>query len=117
MLVILKALLSGVIIALASETAKRVPIWGAILVSVPLTSLLTVIWLYLDTRKPAQAASFLEGVFWAHLPTMLFFVLCPALLRHGMGFWLAILLSLGVTAVVFVVYAWSLRRLFGIEIL
>ena len=44
-----KALLSGAIIAMASEVAKRSPALGAVIISLPLASLLTFIWLWRDT--------------------------------------------------------------------
>jgi hypothetical protein len=44
-----KALLSGAIIAMASEVAKRSPALGAVILSLPLVSLLTFIWLWRDT--------------------------------------------------------------------
>jgi len=46
---IAKALLSGVIIMAASEAAKRSPTYGELLVSLPLISILAMVWLWRDT--------------------------------------------------------------------
>lgn len=53
---ILKALISGFLVAIASEVARRWPGWGALIVSLPLVSLLTFIWLWIDTREPTRIA-------------------------------------------------------------
>lgn len=115
MLTVLKALISGAIIAGASEMSKRSPLSGAILLSVPLTSLLTAIWLYIETKDNNKIADMLGNVFWAHIPTLLFFILCPIMLREGFNFWLSLGVSLAVTAAGFFVYAYILN-LFGIRI-
>lgn len=115
MLIVLKAIISGVLIALASEAAKKWPLWGAVMVSVPLTSLLTAMWIHIETADIEKNAAFLRNVFWAHLPTLVFFILCPILLRSGMNFWLSVALSLLATAVVFYVYSIFIRQ-FGIRV-
>jgi len=115
MFLLLKALVSGGIIAIASETAKRFPLWGAVMVSVPLTSLLTALWLHVETKDNQKIAVFLENVFWAHLPTLAFFILCPMMLKNGMNFWVAMGLSLLITSAVFFIYSLILKQ-FGIVI-
>lgn len=111
----IKALISGCIIAGASELSKRSPLNGAILLSVPLTSLLTAIWLHIETRDSQKIATMLENVFWAHIPTLTFFVLCPIFLRAGYGFWVSMALALVATTAVFFIYAQILKH-FGIQI-
>jgi hypothetical protein len=115
MFLLIKALISGGVIALASETAKRFPLWGAVMVSVPLTSLLTALWLHAETKDNQKIAIFLENVFWAHLPTLVFFIICPMLLKNGMNFWAAMGISLAATSAVFLIYAMVLKQ-FGISI-
>jgi hypothetical protein len=115
MLLVIKAIVSGVIIAGASELSKRQPLTGAILLSVPLTSILTAIWLHLETKDNLKVATMLSNVFWAHIPTLLFFILCPMMLRAGYGFWISISASLAATAMLFFLYAYILN-FFGIRI-
>jgi len=115
MFLLIKALISGGIIAIASETAKRFPLWGAVMLSVPLTSLLTAIWLQIETKDSLKIALFLENVFWAHIPTLAFFILCPIMLKNGMNFWAAMGLSLVITSGIFFVYSMILKH-FGIVI-
>ena len=86
----IKAALSGVIIAVASEVARRWPGWGALIVSLPLVSVLAMIWLWRDTHDPARLAAHAEATFWFVLPSLPMFLLIPALLRQGWSFWTAL---------------------------
>ena len=94
---ILKAALSGVIIAVASEVASRWPGWGALIVSLPLASVLAMIWLWRDTYDPVRMAAHAESTFWFVLPTLPMFLLIPYMLRHGASFWIALAAGCGMT--------------------
>ncbi len=87
---VLKAAISGVIIAIVSETAKRSPGAGALIASLPLVSVLGMIWLWRDTEDPVRMASHAGATFWYVLPSLPMFLLIPALLRRGIPFWVAL---------------------------
>jgi hypothetical protein len=94
---ILKALISGFLVAISSEVARRWPGWGALIVSLPLVSLLTFIWLWIDTREPTRIAELSQSTFWFFLPSMPLFLVLPAMLRSGISFWIALLVSCALT--------------------
>jgi hypothetical protein len=110
-----KAALSGLIIAAASEVAQRWPGWGALIGSLPLVAVLAMIWLWRDTGDTARIAAYAEATFWLVLPTLPMFLVLPALLRVGIDFWPALLASCALTVVLYVIAAWLLSR-FGISI-
>lgn len=83
---ITKAALSGVIVALVSETARRSPGLGALLASLPLISILGMIWLWNDTGDAARLAAHSRATFWYVLPSLPMFLLIPALLGRGAPF-------------------------------
>ncbi len=85
-----KAALSGILIALASEVAKRFPGFGALIASLPLVSVLGMIWLWKARPDAANMAAHVEATFWFVLPSLPMFLLVPALLRHGVNFWIAL---------------------------
>jgi hypothetical protein len=87
---LIKAALSGVVIAVASEVARRWPGWGALIVSLPLVSVLAMIWLWRDTGDPARLAAHSEATFWFVLPSLPMFLLIPLMIRQGASFWLAL---------------------------
>ena len=113
---ITKALLSGVIIMVVSEVARRSPGLGALIVSLPLVSILAIIWLWRDTSDAARIASHSEATFWLVLPTLPMFLVLPALIRSGVSFWAALGGSCVLTILLYLVAVWLLPR-FGINVL
>jgi len=91
-----KTIVSALIIAGVSELAKRFIPVAAILASLPLTSILAMIWLYGDTRDAQKISSLSTGIFWAVLPSLLFFLVLPFLLKSGIHFPWALLISCGI---------------------
>lgn len=84
---IFKALLSGVIIMVISEIAKRSPAFGALVASLPLVSLLGIIWLWRDTGDNERIAAHAQATFWYVIPSLPIFLALPYMLRHGLSFW------------------------------
>ena len=93
----IKAALSGAVIAVASELARRWPGWGALVVSLPLVSVLAMVWLWRDTGDPVRLAAHSESTFWFVLPSLPMFLLIPLLLRQGASFWFALAAGCGLT--------------------
>lgn len=98
---IVRALLSGILIACIALVAKRQPTIGALIASLPLISILAVIWLWSDTRNNLLIASHLEATFWLVLPSMPMFLIIPKLLRNGFSFWAALGIGIIITAVLY----------------
>lgn len=84
---ILKAGLSGIIVALVSEVARRNPGLAGLMASLPLVSILGMIWLWRDTHDPARMGAHASATFWFVLPSLPMFLLIPELLKRGFGFW------------------------------
>ena len=108
---IAKALLSGVIIMAASEAAKRSPTYGELLVSLPLISILAMVWLWRDTGDNEQIAALSQGTFWLVLPTLPMFLVLPAMLRNGFAFSTALTASCALTVALYLVAVWLLPKL------
>lgn len=98
---VLKALLSGVIIMTVSEIAKRSPAFGALVASLPLVSLLAIMWLWRDTADTKRIADHAEATFWYVLPSLPMFLAFPGMLRSGVPFWWALLASCVLTFVLY----------------
>ena len=106
-----KALVSGAIIAAASEVAKRSPALGAVILSLPLVSLLAFVWLWRDTADKDAIATLSQSTFWFVLATLPMFLALPALLRSGFAFWSALAVSCVLTAGLYSLAAWLLPKL------
>src|SRR3954465_14153733 len=77
----IKAAISGMIVAAVSEIARRYPGWGGLVASLPLTSLLAMIWLWRDSRDPGRVAALAGSTFWFVMPSLPMFLALPWLLR------------------------------------
>lgn len=108
---VLKALVSGLVVAVASEVARRQPGWGGLIVSLPLVSLLTFVWLWRDTGDPERIAQLSVSAFWFFLPSMPLFLVLPLLLRGGVSFWPALALACAMTIALYAGMAWLGPRL------
>lgn len=97
---IVKTVLTAGIIVGASELGKRYTTFGVLLLALPVTSLLAMIWLYVDTKDAARVAELSTGIFWLVLPTLLFFIVLPWLIKQGVGFWA----SMGASAAIMVIF-------------
>jgi len=89
---IIKTVISAVVIVAVSEISKRSTLIGGILVSLPVVSILALVWLWLDTGSKESVASLSRNVFWMVLPSLVLFISLPLLLKK-MGFGWAMALS------------------------
>ncbi len=110
-----KALISGIIIAIVSEVAKRSPGLGALIASLPLVSVLGMMWLWHDTRDPVRLAAHAGATFWFVLPSLPMFLLMPVLLGRGWPFWVVLAIGCVLTVTLYALMAWFGAR-FGLEI-
>jgi hypothetical protein len=102
---VVKALLSGALIAAISELGKRMPTMAALVASLPLISVLGMIWLWRERPDAENMATHAEATFWYVLPSLPMFLLILALLRQGMSFWLALSLGCALTVALYLALA------------
>ncbi|GAA3890964.1 DUF3147 family protein [Sphingomonas limnosediminicola] len=112
---IIKAGLSGIIVAAVSEIARRYPGWGGLVASLPLTSLLAMLWLWRDTNDPERVAELSMGAFWFVLPSLPLFLVLPMLIRSGVGFWVSLAIVVMGTLALYALWFWAAPRL-GIKL-
>ena len=104
---VVKALVSGVLIAIVSEMAKRSPGFAALVASLPLVSVLGMIWLWRDTSDPARMAAHAGATFWYVLPSLPMFLLIPVLLKRGVAFYPALAAGCALTVVLYLAMVWA----------
>jgi len=113
--IVLKAALSGILIAIISEVAKRNPGIGALIASLPLVSVLGMIWLWHDRPDSQNMAAHAEATFWFVLPSLPMFLLIPLLLRNGLGFWVSLIAGCALTILLYGLMTWLGPR-FGLRL-
>ena len=102
----IKSLISGVIVAAVSELAKRYPGFGGMLASLPLVSVLGMIWLWRNTHDAENMARHAAGTFWFVLPSLPMFLLIPALLQRGVSFYPALAAGCVMTMALYLATIW-----------
>ena len=107
---LVKALISGAIIALASESARRNATLGALIASLPLVSVLATIWLWRDSHDMPRVADHVQATFWYVLPSLPMFLIMPWLWRHGMAFWPGLGIGCLLTALLYISMTAGLAR-------
>ncbi|HET6434040.1 DUF3147 family protein [Dyella sp.] len=113
--IITKYLITAAVVVVVSEAAKRSDRAGALIASLPLVTLLALIWLHVEKQPSAKIANHAWYTFWYVLPTLPMFLAFPRLLAR-FGFWPALALSALLTVVCFGVFALAVKPL-GIKLL
>ena len=110
----LKIVITTLLIVAISEVSKRSSMIGAILASIPLVSVLAMIWLYIDTKDIAKISALSTSVFWLVLPSLVLFILLPILLKLGWSFYLSLSAAIAATVLSYFVMILALNH-FGIK--
>ena len=105
-----KILITVAVVVAVSELGKRSSLWGAVLASLPLTSLLAFVWLYLDTGNPEPIAALSQSIFWLVLASLPLFLILPAMLRAGVAFWPSLGVACLVTVGAYLGLVWVLEK-------
>jgi len=93
----IKIVITTLLIVAISEIAKRNTFMGAILASVPLVSVLAMLWLYIDTKDISKVIALSSSIFWLVLPSLTLFVSLPLLLKQNINFYLSVSISIFIT--------------------
>lgn len=113
MFFLFKVILTAFIIVLVSEVSKRSSFIAAVLVSLPLTSLLSFIWIYIESKDLQKISSLSSDVLLMILPSLVLFIALPLFIKWGMNFWISLSLSCVLTALTYTAYVKVLAR-FGV---
>ncbi len=112
---IARAALAGLIVAAVALVARRSPVAGAVVASLPLVSVLGMMFLWHDTHDPERLAAHAGATLWYVVPSLPMFALIPALLRHGVGFWASLLAGCALTVLLYLATSWIASR-FGVAL-
>lgn len=109
-LYLVKLLIAAALIVAVTEVAKVNATLGGLIKSLPLVSLIAMIWLYAETHDTEKIAALSISTFWFVLPTLPLFVVLPALLKRGLGFAPSLVIAVAVMLVCYVLTVQLLRR-------
>lgn len=109
MFFIVKLVVSALAIAAISELAKRAPAFSGLLAAMPLVTLLSLVWLFMETKDYQLVHRFTVGVLWGLAPTLVFFMAAIPMLKRGVSF----PLTLGVSCLLWAAAAYVHQRVLG----
>ena len=112
---IIKYFITAAVVVLVSEFAKSSDKLGGLIAALPLVTVLTLIWLFVEKQPTTKIANHAYYTFWYVIPTLPMFLLFPSLLPK-FGFWPTLISCIVMTLVIFYVYAVVLKN-FGIDLL
>ena len=95
----IKVFISSAIIVLVSEIAKRDNLLGGLVASIPIVSVLSMIWLYIDTNDIDKVKALANGILWMIFPSMSLFIVLLILINCGIKFYLSLTISILITMV------------------
>lgn len=90
---LIKVLITALVVATVSEVARRYSLFAAAIASLPLTSILAMIWLYRDTGDLQKIIEHCHGILWLIAPSLVFFIALPFLLQQGVRFYPALIIA------------------------
>lgn len=111
----IKTLITALIIVIVSEIAKKSSFLGALIISIPLTSLLAFIWLYFDTKDYQKVIDLSYGTILLSVPSFAFFIILPILLKMKQNFAISILISIISTSIIYLIFIFILKK-FGVNL-
>jgi hypothetical protein len=112
---IVKIVVTAALVIAITEVSKRSSLLGGLLASLPLTSMLALVWFYIDTKDTGKVAALTTSIFWLVLPSLALFIALPLLLKTKLNFYAALG---GATAIMLACYGMMLLllRKFGINL-
>ena len=112
---LVKIAVTTLLIVVISEIAKRSSFIAALLASIPLVSVLAMMWLYIDTRDIDKISSLATSILWLVIPSLALFIALPLLLKQGLNFYLSMSIAIVITIACYGVMVYLLGY-FGIKL-
>ena len=113
---ILKILITAIVIVFATEVAKKSSLLAGLIISMPLITVLSLIWLYWDTKNIKQVSDLTNNTLLMILPSLTFFIFFPILLKLNLNFVGSMLISIISTAICYWIYTIFLNKFFNISL-
>ena len=113
--IITKYLATAVIVVIVSEAAKYSDKLGGFIAALPIVTILTLIWLFIEGQPEEKISNHATYTLWYVIPTLPMFLAFP-FLYSWIGFWPSLLASLFVILISFACLV-LVAKSFGIDLL
>ncbi len=112
---IIKVALSAILIVAVSEASKKSSLVGGIFASIPLLSVLAIIWLYIDTKDIQKISNLSTSIFWLVIPSLSLFITLPILLKMKIDFYISLTISIALMVLLYYLMIFILSK-FGFNL-
>ena len=106
-----KTAITAMTVVLISEIAKRSSMLAGLIVSIPLTTFLAMIWLYWESQETQKIIDLSHSTLLMIIPSCTFFIFLPTLLKFDFHFSLALFVSILLTASCYYLFISILQKL------
>ncbi len=113
--IIFKYAITAFMVVVISEAAKRSDRLGGFIAALPLVTILTLTWLYIEKQPTDKISNHAWYTFWYVLPTLPMFLIFPYILPK-FGYWMTLGISIAITITSLIVCNVILKN-FGIKLL
>ena len=103
---IIKTLITAMVVVAASEVAKRSSFFAGIIISIPLTTFLALMWLYWETNSQEKVIALTHSTLMMVIPSLSFFIFLPILLKNNLSFFPSMFGSIFLTAICYWIFIW-----------
>ena len=105
---------SGIIV-LVSEITKKNNLFGGLIASISLVSVLSTIWLYVDTNDINKVKALVNGILWMVVPSMSLFIVLQILINYSIKFYLSLTIYILITMVCYLLTMFFMNN-FGFKV-
>ena len=113
--IFLKLIISSGIITIVSEISKKSSFIGGLVASIPLISILSMIWLYIDSKDIEKVKNLSTSIFWMVIPSLTLFLSLPILINIGFNFWYSLIIA-SILTIGFYILTILILSFYGIKI-
>ena len=92
-----KIVLTAFIIFAVVQVQERNTLMAAVLVSIPIVSVLSMVWMNHEGQSTTEIAVFAKDIAWLVIPSLLLFIVMPLLIERGWEFYPALGAGLATT--------------------
>ena len=107
---LIKVIITAILVVIVSEVSKRSSVIAGILASIPLLSFIAIFWMYYENKDLTVIINFSKAIFWLVIPSLLFFVALPMLLKKGVNFYLSMTLSASIMVLFYYLMVLILKK-------
>ena len=96
---LIKTLITAIVVVIVAEIAKRSSLLAGLIVSIPLTTFLAMVWLYWETKDTQKIIDLSNSTLLMVIPSLTFFIFLPLFLKFNLSFIISMTSAVILTAI------------------